>query len=339
MAALYTLSTIAFFCIGAFRLYVTVSASHGLGHAKAAPDSRTIWALALWALGAASLWGALTAEDADFERVLCILAATAAVLLIAEKLMPKGARVPFPLGVAGRALVVLTAVLALRTFVVEPYRIPSDSMMPTLQDGDRILVQKYAYALRLPLSEHPFYRRAAPARGDVVVFRYPPDPRITYVKRVVGLPGDLVEVRDDRVLINDQPVEEKDGAMFADPCYSGLTQRTAITGAHRHHTLSCLTSLDIAVRTGSTSCPRLPDTHYLCRTTVGNDAGNSRPVRVPPRSYFVVGDNRDNSEDSRAWGMVNEDLILGRAQRIWFSTSRQGDVTRIEWTRIGARIP
>lgn len=339
MSVLYTLSTIAFLCIGAFRLYVTVSDSYGQSKFRAAALPVNVWALVLCALGAVSLWGALTAEDGDFERVLCILAAIAAVLLIAEILMPTGARTPFPLRIAGRALVVLIPVLALRTLVLEPYRIPSDSMMPSLQEGDRILVQKYAYGLRLPLSDHPFYRRAAPARGDVVVFRYPPDPRITYVKRIVGLPGDMVEIRDDRVLINGEPLPEGEARMLDDPCYLGMTERVAITGGHRHLTLSCHSALPITVRTGSPSCPRLEDTHHLCRTTVGNDAGNSSPVRVPPHSYFVVGDNRDNSEDSRVWGTVDEDLILGRAQRIWFSTSTQGDGTHIHWNRIGTRIP
>src|SRR5690606_34872539 len=130
-------------------------------------------------------------------------------------------------------------VLIVRAFIFEPFRIPSDSMMPTLLDGDFIVVNKYAYGLRLPVLNRKFIEVAEPRRGDVVVFRYPPDPSINYIKRLVGLPGDRVEVRDDHLVNNGETVPLDDQGSYGDGCYVGLRLSKETLGAHTHQVMSC----------------------------------------------------------------------------------------------------
>jgi signal peptidase I len=130
-------------------------------------------------------------------------------------------------------------VLILRAFVFEPFRIPSDSMMPTLLDGDFIIVNKYSYGLRLPVLNRKFVSIGEPQRGDVVVFRYPVDPSINYIKRLVGLPGDEVVVKDDRLYVNGKPVEMVVDGTFDDGCYVNMRKGTEHLGDHTHNTIFC----------------------------------------------------------------------------------------------------
>jgi len=349
MTTFYTFCTALFFLLGATQLYSTVASALNGSAAEQRPHIRVLPIL-LWVTGAEALWGALTSEDADVEKVLLALLGVSGILLMVELFLSSALyapredkreaeyRSPLPLRLAGRSFMIIAAVLAFRTFVAEPYRIPSDSMMPTLQDGDRIVVKKYAYSLRWPIGDRPFYRIATPSRGDVIVFRYPPDPRQTYVKRVVGLPGDVVELKNDQVLVNGTPAHQVATSAYSDGCYSNMTLYQATTGSHKHPVIGCASGEPIAIRTTASSCSRLAETHYACRTNLLQDAGDSPPVMVPEGSYFVVGDNRDNSDDSRTWGPVPEDLILGRAQRVWFSMTGAKDRT-IALNRIGIRIP
>src|SRR5688572_11084450 len=137
---------------------------------------------------------------------------------------------------------VVVIVLVLRSFLFEPFRIPSDSMMPTLHDGDFILVNKFSYGLRLPVLNRKILDVGLPERGDVVVFRYPPDPSINYIKRVVGLPGDRVKVVSDRIYINGEPLPETEIGRYSDGCYDNLRLTEVQTGEHRHQVMSCLTA-------------------------------------------------------------------------------------------------
>src|SRR4029453_13455875 len=118
--------------------------------------------------------------------------------------------------------------------IFEPFRIPSDSMMPTLLDGDFIIVNKFAYGLRLPVLNSKFLSIGEPERGDVVVFRYPKDPSINYIKRLVGLPGDKVQVKDDRLFVNDQPIPFENIKAYDDGCYVNFQQATERLGKHVH---------------------------------------------------------------------------------------------------------
>ncbi|HEY5789755.1 MAG TPA: signal peptidase I [Gammaproteobacteria bacterium] len=200
---------------------------------------------------------------------------------------------------------IILAVLLLRSFLVEPFRIPSGSMLPTLLVGDFILVNKYAYGLRLPVLNTRFVALGTPERGDVVVFRYPRDPSIDYIKRVVGLPGDRVTYVDKQVYVNGERVEQQP-AGSNDTVRCGYDngpaeQRTERLGAVAHQVLVC---------------PRQPSVEgeYV----------------VPPGHYFVMGDNRDNSNDSRFWGAVPEANLVGKAFLIWLNIG--------EWGRIGQGI-
>ncbi len=206
---------------------------------------------------------------------------------------------------------VLLIVLVLRSFVAEPFRIPSGSMMPTLLVGDFILVNKFSYGVRLPVTRTVILDTGRPERGDVVVFKYPRNPAEDYIKRVVGLPGDLIEFRDRTLFVNGEPQAlEKLGP------YDGVGSGRMMTGAMRFRE----------------SLGEVPH-EILMRENV---AGLSGSVRVPEGHYFMVGDNRDNSNDSRMWGFVPEELLVGRALFIWLNWDYNGG--NWDFSRIGNRI-
>ncbi len=158
---------------------------------------------------------------------------------------------------------VALAVLVLRAFVFEPFRIPSDSMMPTLLDGDFIIVNKFAYGLRLPVLNQKIVSLGEPQRGDVVVFRYPVNPSVNFIKRLVGLPGDRVEIKDDKLIVNGQPVPTTELGLYDDGCYEGMHLSGELLGMHRHRTLSCPTPGSINSEPLPT-CNRNPPQSYVC---------------------------------------------------------------------------
>jgi signal peptidase I len=238
---------------------------------------------------------------------------------------------------------VVVFVLLLRSFLFEPFRIPSDSMMPTLQDGDFILVNKYQYGLRLPVTNTKILSVSEPKRGDVVVFHYPPDPAINYIKRLVGLPGDRVKVISDRIYVNDVPMEEMDAGRYSDGCYENMRLADVHTGEHVHRTLSCLTP-EFLAGPSLPGCNRDIGRGYQCVEDAAGfaapgvtDHGDFAEVTVPAGNYLMMGDNRDNSEDGRYWGFVPEANLVGSARRIWFNLDLQR-TRRIDWNRIGQRI-
>jgi signal peptidase I len=243
---------------------------------------------------------------------------------------------------------VVVFVLVLRSFLFEPFRIPSDSMMPTLQDGDFILVNKFAYGLRLPVLNTKILGVGEPKRGDVVVFRYPNDPAVNYIKRVIGLPGDRVKVISDRIYVNDAPLEEKLLRRYSDGCYENMRLSEVHTGEHVHHTLSCLSS-GFLVTSPLPGCNRRIDRGYSCTETnppldgTGvTDHGDEEEVTVPAGNYLMIGDNRDNSEDSRYWnnqhwGFVPEANLVGSARRVWFNLDLKRS-PKVTWSRIGTKI-
>lgn len=183
---------------------------------------------------------------------------------------------------------ILLVVLLIRSFVVEPYKIPSGSMIPTLMIGDFILVDKNIYGYKLPLTNITLIDSGKPSRGDVVVFKYPENQKINYIKRVIGLPGDTIIYKDKKLIINDKenilrkidhkfnPIEIADGTVFLE---------------------------------------KNDNKEYL----ILNQTAPSFNFKytVPPNTYFVLGDNRDNSNDSRYWGPVPEENLVGKAFYIW----------------------
>ena len=203
-------------------------------------------------------------------------------------------------------------VLVLRSFIFEPFRIPSASMMPTLLIGDFILVNKYDYGLRLPVIHNKFYENNIPSRGDVVVFRYPENPKIPYIKRVIGLPGDKIAYYNKTLYINDVLAEQTtNGDYFA--FGSGITMKGSL-----------LISEDL----GNINHEILIDPERNSLEFV---------TRVPDSHYFVLGDNRDNSKDSRYWGFVPEENLLGRAFLIWMNWDSESKEV-VNFRRIGKFI-
>ena len=206
---------------------------------------------------------------------------------------------------------VLLAVLVLRSFIAEPFRIPSNSMMPTLLTGDFILVNKFSYGLRLPINNKKIVSIGEPKRGDVVVFRPPHHPDQDWIKRVIGLPGDRIGYQDNQVFINGTPMASEEIGH-----YEGRGNGTEMTGATELHELLGDRPHRVLERTG------LPF----------RDPAEGEWT-VPEGQYFVMGDNRDNSEDSRYWGYLPEQNLRGKAFLIWMNIDGG-----VNFSRVGERI-
>ncbi len=255
----------------------------------------------------------------DIEGIFTLLLAASGLILLADRAAFKerrrrraeGAAVPEPLLAyyARSFFPVILVVLLVRSFVFEPFRIPSASMMPGLVDGDFIIVDKYSYGLRLPLINAKILPVGEPQRGDVIVFRLPSDPSVHFIKRLVGLPGDHVVVRDNRIAINGVTMP-----LQGDGTYSG---GYGFTGA------------DLAIETFGTK-------PHVIMFASGREARDFDGV-VPPGRYFFMGDNRNDSADSRfaLVGFVPEQNLVGRATRIWLNWRIPGWP---DWHRVGMQI-
>ncbi|MCL4744919.1 MAG: signal peptidase I [Burkholderiaceae bacterium] len=211
---------------------------------------------------------------------------------------------------------VIAVVFVLRSFVVEPFKIPSGSMIPTLLVGDLILVNKYSYGVRLPVAHTKVFDVGSPQRGDVMVFRFPRDPSMDYIKRVVALPGDTVSYLDKRLRINDREVPLQPAGEYYDAeRLSYSTQYSEKLGTLDHKILTELEKPSFI--SAVDAFPHRDRCEYL---------SNGVRCVVPPGHFFVMGDNRENSLDSRYWGFVPERNIVGKAFFIWMNF---GDIKRI----------
>jgi signal peptidase I len=206
---------------------------------------------------------------------------------------------------------IVLIVLLLRSFIAEPFRIPSGSMMPTLLVGDFILVNKFTYGIRLPVINKKIITLNLPERGDIVVFRYPKDPTVDYIKRIVGLPGDKIVYSNKKLTVNDLPIKQ-----ISLGRYQGFGQGEDMTGAE--NLLENLTGVEhnILIRNGT------PTVEFV--------------YVVPQGNYFAMGDNRDNSNDSRYWGPVPEANLVGKAFFIWMSWDWQDK--GVGFSRIGTLL-
>ena len=195
---------------------------------------------------------------------------------------------------------VILLVFFIRSFVAEPFKIPSGSMMPTLLAGDFILVSKFSYGIRVPILNYTMIEVDKPKRGDVFVFHYPPKPSIDYIKRVVGLPGDVIEYKSKTLYINNKKIEQ----IFVDK-YPYLMNEI-------HH----IEAKEFKEALGNVN-------HSIL---IHDLPGENFKFEVPQGHYLAFGDNRDNSADSRVWGFVPEHNLVGRAFFIWFNF---GELKRI----------
>ena len=195
---------------------------------------------------------------------------------------------------------VILLVFFIRSFIAEPFKIPSGSMMPTLLAGDFILVSKFSYGIRVPILNYTMIEVDKPKRGDVFVFHYPPKPSIDYIKRVVGLPGDVIEYKSKTLYINDKKIEQT----FIDK-YPYMMNEI-------HH----IEAKEFKEALGNVN-------HSIL---IHDLPGENFKFEVPQGHYLAFGDNRDNSADSRVWGFVPEHNLVGRAFFIWFNF---GELKRI----------
>ncbi|WP_194755808.1 signal peptidase I [Aliidiomarina indica] len=243
----------------------------------------------------------------------------------AQHLAPQSALADF----SQAAFPVLLVILVLRSFIYEPFRIPSGSMMPTLLVGDFIMVEKFRYGLREPVTRHEFLRTGRPNRGEIAVFKYPVEPDVDYIKRVIGLPGDRVVYSDKAFYIYASCAPDCDGV---EPKKIVQSEQPNADFYRNQLPLRRFTE-------------EVDERHYDILVDPGRNVMNHDLAwDVPEGHYFFVGDNRDNSLDSRYWGFVHEDLLVGRAVFVWLSLEFERDPdswlpnwvpTRVRFDRLG----
>jgi signal peptidase I len=270
----------------------------------------------------------------DFEFLLLILTAVTGLLWLVDVLVfarlrqqPATGKIkkePLVIEYSRAFFPVLIAVLVLRAFLFEPFRIPSGSMMPTLLVGDFILVNKFTYGLRLPVWQNRITEGNRPKRGDVVVFRYPQDESQDYIKRVVGLPGDHVSYYNRRLSINGKQLDVE-----TDRVYEGLGDLNKMQYAN---------GCDLVAANCQVYIEKLDQAEYTIMTNPGSSFGRNGELFVPEGHYFVMGDNRDHSNDSRMWGYVPEDNLVGKAVMIWMHWDWRKDGTGLNLSRVGRKI-
>jgi signal peptidase I len=251
-----------------------------------------------------------------FLLALLVLTGTLSALerlWLARRRAP-GAKQPWWIEYSVSFFPVILIVFLLRSFLVEPFKIPSGSMIPTLLVGDFILVNKYAYGIRLPVLNTKLIEVNAPRRGDVVVFRFPEDPTLDYIKRVVAVPGDRLEYRGKRLFLNGAPVPLRQTEDYL--------HRERMQFARRYIETLDGVEHEILVEDDAQTMPPPPRPFPHADKCTYNSEGLA--CTVPPGHYFVMGDNRDNSSDSRVWGFVPDANIVGKAFFIWLNLNELG---------------
>ena len=276
-------------------------------------DFALILFIALVLTGVVALWDRLlgarkrTASAATGRSVVSDTGELVTKEKVGPSIIVEYARAFFP---------VILLVFVLRSFVVEPFRIPSGSMLPTLYIGDFILVDKFRYGIRLPIVNLRIFPTGAPRRGEVMVFRYPHDDSINFIKRVIGLPGDEIVYDQKRLFINGTEVQQ-----VKSDSYQLETSRQE------------LYVIEFSEVVGASTHSILNDRGRTSRTMT---------ISVPEGSYFVMGDNRNNSRDSRFWMYLPKETIIGRASMVWLTCEEKlsfipflCDPTTIRWSRMG----
>lgn len=260
-----------------------------------------------------------------FEIILFVAVCVCAVVMLLCKFVwpAVGKRNPEPwyLDYARSFFPVLLIVFLLRGFVAEPFRIPSGSMLPTLEIGDFILVNKFTYGVRLPVLHNKVIQLNQPKRGDIVVFRYPVDNKTSFIKRLIGTPGDVIEYKNRTLFINGARVGSVD---LGD--YIPFGESDSLT----RYEQTIATGEGDGEQTGMVSYSTLQK-----KTLRGR--GREGTWVVPQGHYFMMGDNRDDSHDSRAWGFVPDYNIVGKAFFVWFHYNSQPG-GGFDFSRVGTDI-
>ena len=225
----------------------------------------------------------------DFTLVLVLITLICGILLMLRRIIPDDFFAVDIIDFFSSLFPILFAVLFFRSFIIEPFRIPSGSMIPTLLVGDFILVKKYEYGIRMPLTNTIIFEMDKPEYGDVIVFQYPENKSINYIKRVVALPGDKIEYRNKTIFVNDRIYKLNQLTQNSQDLYDDIKEFIMLEN------------------NGSRE--------YMILNT--NHRSNDFVYNVPSDSYFVLGDNRDNSNDSRYWGSVPKENLVGEAFLIW----------------------
>lgn len=251
--------------------------------------------------------------NVNFELILFYAILICAVIVLIDfiflKKSRKNKKLPVMIEYARSFLPILVIVFLFRSFLFEAYRIPSGSLEPTLLIGDFILVNKFDYGIRLPVIHKKIYSFGEPQRGDIMVFRFPPDPSINFIKRVIGIPGDHISYINKVLYVNGKEIPQ-------------TLEKT----------------LDNDDETVKKQENFFGVKHFIYQTPLRNGP-DFEDIVVPPGMYFMMGDNRDNSADSREWGFVPEANIVGKAQVVLLSWNADGDLLhKLRWNRMGTLI-
>lgn len=263
----------------------------------------------------------------NFSLILFLICLVTGAFWLLERLVwrrqrPAGAPRPAWLEYTAGFFPLLSIVFLFRSFLFEPFNIPSGSMIPTLRIGDMILVQKYSYGIRLPIANQLIIPLGKPERGDVAVFRYPKDESLDYIKRIVGLPGDVIAYENKQLFINGEPVQKRAlGPFLGSNGQRPAQQYEEVLGEKRYTTLN-----------------DPGDGGFYFVEAFAHRENCERSLQgmrctVPAGHYFVLGDNRDNSADSRIWGFVPDRNLAGRAVVVWFNLD---DILAGRFDRLGS---
>lgn len=288
-----------------------------------------VWLEFAWPVFFIACMGMLTLREVmSFAAVLLLATVTTGAIWAVDHFLLRKKRLetgePVLVEMARSFFPVLAIVFLLRSFLYEPFKIPSESMLPTLEAGDFILVNKFTYGIRIPVLNEKITEGNAPKRGDVMVFRYPVDPRKDFIKRIVGIPGDVVTYKNKRLTVNGTPIPVSTIGSQTHADANLLLRRFEVFGEklgekeHRAYVDPQMPTVNLG---GVRNFPNAENCEY-------NNEGVT--CKVPAGHYFMMGDNRDNSDDSRYWGFVPERNIVGQAVLIWMNFGA--------WKRVGTRI-